>query len=375
MQKDFDFEQLVEPLLLWFAGHARILPWREEATPYRVWVSEIMLQQTRVEAVKPYFERFVEKLPDVERLADCEEETLLKLWEGLGYYNRVRNMQAAAREMTEQYNGELPADYGKLQTLKGIGRYTAGAIASIAYGIDVPAVDGNVLRVITRVSGDEADIMKQPVKNKIEQILLQIMPKGRAGAFNQALMELGAIVCVPNGKPHCGECPWEAFCVAKAEGLIHKIPVKSRAKARKEEHKTVFVIQDGERFVLRRRKNKGLLAGMYEFPNAEGYFSEKEALAYVEDMGLVPLHIQKISDAKHVFSHVEWQMKGYAVKVAALSEEEEQILFVEPGETRERYPIPSAFLAYADYVNVLLGSRKIKAEGQAADNFNDGEDI
>ena len=362
MQKDFDFGQLVKPLLAWFSDHARVLPWREEPTPYRVWVSEIMLQQTRVEAVKPYFERFVEKLPDVRRLADCEEETLLKLWEGLGYYNRARNMQAAARQMMEEHGGELPADYEKLLALKGIGRYTAGAIASIAYGIAEPAVDGNVLRVITRVGADESDIGKQSVKNEIEQALREVMPKGQAGAFNQALMELGAVVCVPNGEPHCAECPWECICAAKKRGLIDKIPVKTRAKTRKIERKTVFVIQDGERFVLQKRSVRGLLAGMYEFPNAEGYFSEKEALKFVEEMGLQPLHIQKIHDARHIFSHVEWQMQGYAIKVAALSEEG-PVLFVEPQETRERYPIPSAFLAYADYVNILLGSRKAREAG------------
>ena len=204
MLEDFDLEQIVEPLLGWFEKNARTLPWRSVATPYRVWVSEIMLQQTRVEAVKPYFARFMEALPTVQDLAECEEERLLKLWEGLGYYNRVRNMQIAAQTVMEQYNGELPADYEKLRELKGIGNYTAGAIASIAYGIPVPAVDGNVLRILMRVSADDSDIMKQSVKTKVEQALLKVIPADRAGSFNQALMELGAIVCVPNeiGRAH-----------------------------------------------------------------------------------------------------------------------------------------------------------------------------
>lgn len=368
MKEDFDLNQLTEPLLTWFSTHARVLPWREEPTPYRVWVSEIMLQQTRVEAVKPYFERFVGELPTIQALAECPEEKLLKLWEGLGYYNRVRNMQTAARTAVEEYGGELPADYEELQKLKGIGHYTAGAIASIAYGIEVPAVDGNVLRVITRVTADTSDIMKQSVKNEMERRVGQVVPKGRAGAYNQALMELGATVCVPNGQPLCEECPWKEFCLAKAEGVIARIPVKSKAKPRRIEKKTVLVIRDGERFVLRKRPSKGLLAGMYEFPNVEGTLSEEEALSLVSKMELVPVRIQKIPDAKHVFSHVEWHMTGYAIRVAALEEEQEQLLFVDPEDTKEQYPIPAAFVAYTDYVNVLMGSRRAKIEQKDRQN-------
>lgn len=364
VKKEFDLNQLTEPLLAWFSAHARILPWRENPTPYRVWVSEIMLQQTRVEAVKPYFERFIGELPTIQALAECPEEKLLKLWEGLGYYNRVRNMQTAANTVVEEYGGKLPADYEELQKLKGIGHYTAGAIASIAYGIEAPAVDGNVLRVITRVTKDESDIMKQSVKTEMERRLLQVIPKGQPGAYNQALMELGATVCLPNGQPLCGECPWKEFCLAKAENIIDRIPVKSKAKPRRIEKRTVLIIRDGERFVLRKRPGKGLLAGMYEFPNEEGTLSEEKALAIVNEMGLVPVRIQKLTDAKHIFSHVEWHMTGYAIRVAALEEEKEQLLFVEAEDTKERYPIPSAFAAYTDYVNVLMGSRKAKKEQQ-----------
>ena len=368
MKKEFDLNQLTEPLLSWFSDHARILPWREDVTPYRVWVSEIMLQQTRVEAVKPYFDRFIGELPTIQALAECPEEKLLKLWEGLGYYNRVRNMKLAAGTVMEEYGGKLPADYEELKKLKGIGHYTAGAIASIAYGIETPAVDGNVLRVITRVTMDESDITKQSVKTEMEKRLEQVIPKGRAGAYNQALMELGATVCLPNGQPLCGGCPWNRFCLAKAENIIDKIPVKSRAKPRRIEKRTVLVIRDGERFVLQKRPNKGLLAGMYEFPNEEGTLSREEALAIVDEMDLVPVHIQKLSDAKHIFSHVEWHMTGYAIRVAALEEAKDQLLFVEPEDTKERYPIPSAFTAYTDYVNVLLGSRKAKREQKDRQN-------
>lgn len=241
MLEEFQLEQIVKPLLAWFEKNARTLPWRSISTPYRVWVSEIMLQQTRVEAVKPYFERFMHALPDVKSLAECEEERLLKLWEGLGYYNRVRNMQIAAQTVMEQYDGKLPADYEKLLELKGIGHYTAGAIASIAYGIPVPAVDGNVLRILMRVSADNSDIMKQSVKTRVEQALQQVIPQDCAGSFNQALMELGAIVCVPNGEPLCDQCPWYSFCETRKRGLWQELPVKKKAKGRRIEERTVLV--------------------------------------------------------------------------------------------------------------------------------------
>lgn len=358
MLNDFELIELVEPLLIWFEGHARILPWRESPTPYRVWVSEIMLQQTRVEAVKPYFERFTAKLPTVQDLAECPEDELLKLWEGLGYYNRVRNMQIAARTVVDEYGGKLPADYEELQKLKGIGHYTAGAIASIAYGIAVPAVDGNVLRVINRVSADESDIMKQSVKNEMETALLGIIPEGRAGAFNQALMELGATVCVPNGEPRCGECPWNRLCRARMEDKISMIPVKSKAKKRRIEEKTILVIRDGDKVILRKRPAKGLLAGLYEFPNTQGHLDEDETLQYVKNMKLSPIRIQKLEEAKHIFSHVEWHMIGYVIKVEELDEKDENLLFVEPKETEERYPIPAAFAKYTSYMNIRLGNDK-----------------
>ena len=284
MLEEFQLEQIVKPLLAWFEKNARTLPWRSISTPYRVWVSEIMLQQTRVEAVKPYFERFMHALPDVKSLAECEEERLLKLWEGLGYYNRVRNMQIAAQTVMEQYDGKLPADYEKLLALKGIGHYTAGAIASIAYGIPVPAVDGNVLRILMRVSADNSDIMKQSVKTRVEQALQQVIPQDCAGSFNQALMELGAIVCVPNGEPLCDQCPWYSFCETRKRGLWQELPVKKKAKGRRIEERTVLVIRDGERVVLKRRPKKGLLAGLYEFPNEPGTLTEDEALRVGKNM-------------------------------------------------------------------------------------------
>lgn len=361
--KDLELEKLTTPLLEWFEENKRELPWRSEPTPYRVWVSEIMLQQTRVEAVKPFFERFTKRLPDVKALAECGEDELLKLWEGLGYYNRVRNMQKAARQIMEEYQGELPADYEELLKLKGIGSYTAGAIASIAYQIPVPAVDGNVLRILTRVSLDDTDIMKVSFRKEIEQQLCAYMQGDTfdnqfSGAYNQALMELGATVCVPNGAPDCGHCPWQELCEAHKEGRMMEFPVKTKAKARRIEKRTVFVIRDGERVAIRKRPAKGLLAGLYELPNVEGELQQEEVLEYVKSEGLAPLRIQKLESAKHIFSHVEWHMNGYAILVEELEEEKGNLLFVEAWDSQERYAIPAAFVAYAGYMGIKIGQEK-----------------
>lgn len=360
MLQEFELEKIVEPLLNWFRENARVLPWREKPSAYRVWVSEIMLQQTRVEAVKPYFERFTKELPDVRDLAECEEEKLLKLWEGLGYYNRVRNMQIAAETVMEEHGGKLPADYEALLKLKGIGSYTAGAIASIAYNIPVPAVDGNVLRVISRVTGDRSDIMKQSVRKNMEQALGNIIPEREASAFNQALMELGATVCLPNGAPLCEKCPWQEFCEARLKDCWQEIPVKTKAKARRVEEKTVFIIRDGEKIVLHKRSSKGLLAGLYEFPNTEGHLSEEEALQWVKEHKLSPIRIQKLEMAKHIFSHVEWHMNGYMIRVDELTQDRSGMLFVDVKDTEQNYPIPSAFRAYTKYMNIRLGNDRFE---------------
>lgn len=360
MLKNYPIKQLVQPLLEWYPHHARVLPWREDPAPYQVWVSEIMLQQTRVEAVKPYFERFIQALPDIASLAACPEERLLKLWEGLGYYNRVRNMQAAANTVMREYDGRLPADYEELQKLKGIGHYTAGAIASIAYGIPVPAVDGNVLRILMRVSEDDADIMKQSVKTETERLLQPVIPKEQAGMFTQAMMELGATICVPNGEPKCTECPWQPFCLACRHGSYGHLPHKGKARQRKIEEKTVLLIRDGEKVLLHRRPRRGLLAGMYEFPNLEGHLTREEVTRYVESMELLPLKVEPLEDARHIFSHIEWQMTGYMIRVAQLDDldgQKEGYVFAEAEVSEEKYAIPSAFARYTRYMNIHLGIR------------------
>lgn len=363
---NYDLSVLVQPLLEWYKKNARVLPWREESTPYRVWVSEIMLQQTRVEAVKPFFERFTKRLPDVKALAECPEDELLKLWEGLGYYNRVRNMQKAAIQIMEEYNGELPADYEALLSLKGIGNYTAGAIASISFQIPVPAVDGNVLRILTRATEDDTDIMKPAFRKQMEVQLASLMQDAekfdaqKSGMFNQALMELGATVCVPNGAPLCEKCPWGEVCQTRRNGRIAEIPVKSKAKERRIEERTVFVIRDGEQVAIRKRPAKGLLAGLYELPNTEGHLEQKAAIEYVKSMGYQPLRIQPLEEAKHIFSHVEWRMKGYAVLIE--EPEHKDLLFVEAQDSEKRYAIPAAFASYAKYMNIKIGNERFLAE-------------
>ena len=274
--------EIVQPLTDWYRQNKRILPWRDQNNAYYTWVSEIMLQQTRVEAVKPYFQRFIGELPDVQALAECPEEKLMKLWEGLGYYNRVRNMQTAARTVVCEYEGVLPASYEELLSLKGIGNYTAGAIASIAYQIPVPAVDGNVLRVISRITEDRQDIMKQSVRRQIEA------------------------------------CPVSEYCLAYRHGTVEELPVKAPKKERILQNRTVLVIQDGEKTAIQKRPEKGLLAGLYELPNLLGHLTREEVLDKVKNMQLEPLYIEKLPDAKHIFSHIEWRMTGYLIRVAAL---------------------------------------------------------
>lgn len=381
MIDNYNLTQLIHPLQTWFQSNARVLPWRENPTAYYVWISEIMLQQTRVEAVKPYFDRFIRELPDVKALAECPEDKLLKLWEGLGYYNRARNLKIAANQILDEYDGVIPDEYEELLKLKGIGHYTAGAIASIAYGKAVPAVDGNVLRVISRVTADDSDIMKQSVRTHMEEMLLELMNSGMGqnenpkttledadrvipSIFNQALMELGATVCLPNGAPRCEACPWHDFCEARKQDKIAVLPVKTKAKARRIEEKTVFIIKDGEQLALHKRPGKGLLAGLYELPNVEGYLTEQEAVAYIEAQGYTPIRIQPACEAKHIFSHVEWHMKGYVVflqaKEFANVKNPQNWIFIDVEETKDNYAIPSAFVKYAEYLNMTIGKEAIE---------------
>ena len=348
-----DLGNIVQPLVNWYRENKRDLPWRHNPDAYRVWISEIMLQQTRVEAVKGYYDRFLKALPTVKDLAEAGEDKLLKLWEGLGYYNRVRNMQKAAQQIMIDHAGTFPDTYEEILQLKGIGNYTAGAISAFAYGIPKPAVDGNVLRVISRITGSYEDIMKQSVRKKIEHALEQVIPADAASDFNQGLIELGAIVCVPNGEPKCEECPVKEYCIAHTKNLTAEIPVKKKAKARKIEERTVLIFKDGKRIAIRKRPAKGLLAGLYEFPNVEGKLSMDEVTEYSKKIGLMPVRVQELPEAKHIFSHIEWHMTGYEVIVDELEKTNEKgFLFIHPEEIKKEYSIPSAFEKYTGYAGI-----------------------
>lgn len=335
--------ELPELLLRWYDGCARVLPWREDPSPYRVWVSEIMLQQTRVEAVKPYYQRFLNELPTVEALAAAPEEQLLKLWEGLGYYNRVRNLQKGAQTVMERFGGKVPASFEDLRSLSGVGDYTAGAIASIAFGLPVPAVDGNVLRVTSRLLASREDILDPAVKKRTEREISAIIPIGRAGDFNQSLMELGAMICLPNGAPKCGECPLGEICLAHLRGVEESLPVKAAKKPRRIERRTVFLLTCKGRLALRRRPEKGLLAGLWELPAAPETLSKETAGKTLAGWGIRAAKLEKLPEAKHIFTHVEWHMTGWAgeVEAPALG-----FTWASRAELEKDLPLPYAFKAF-----------------------------
>lgn len=345
----YNYIETVPYLLDWFTSNARILAWRDNPTPYNVWISEIMLQQTRVEAVKGYFDRFVTALPDIKALAEAEEEVLLKLWEGLGYYNRVRNLQKAAVQVMNEYNGELPADYEVLLKLPGIGSYTAGAIASIAFGIPVPAVDGNVLRVMKRIAGSLDDITKENVKKQLMQDIQEIIPKDCPGEYNQALMELGAMICIPNGKPLCDKCPVMHLCKAFHEDKIAQIPVKPEKKQRRIEMRTILLLEYQDRYAIRKRPAKGLLAGMWELPALEQILTQEELILYLKEEDLAVCEMKSLGKAKHIFTHVEWHMVGYRVQLENLNlnwSDKHNLTWASLEEIVDKYSIANAFSAY-----------------------------
>ncbi|MFR3996997.1 MAG: A/G-specific adenine glycosylase, partial [Oscillospiraceae bacterium] len=301
---------LTAPLLAWYDLNGRTLPWRSVVTPYRTWVSEIMLQQTRVGAVIPYFERFMEELPDVSALAAVSEERLLKLWEGLGYYSRARNLQKAAKVIVSDFGGALPQSYHALLSLPGIGEYTAAAIASINFSEPVAAVDGNLLRVAARVSGCGEDIMDAKVRRLFRQRLDAAIDANRPGAYNQAMMDLGATVCLPNGAPKCEICPARTVCEAYKNGLTEVLPVRAKKKSRRVEERTVLLLFQGGKVALRKRPDTGLLAGLWEYPNLPESLDEAGALLALAQMGLSAESIAPAGSAKHIFTHIEWDMKG-----------------------------------------------------------------
>ncbi len=308
------FEQLPETLLPWYYENRRDLPWRRDREPYHVWLSEIMLQQTRVEAVRDYYERFLQALPTVEALACCEDDRLLKLWEGLGYYSRARNLKKAARQILEKHQGVFPREYQQVLALPGVGAYTAGAVCSICYDLPVPAVDGNVLRVTARLTDDCTPIDLPEQKAKINQALAQVYPR-EAGAFTQALMELGATICGPNRKPDCENCPCRHFCRAAQMGTAEQLPVKAGKAARRQADMTVFILSGDGKYALHKRPDKGLLASLWQFPNVPGKLTAPQAAQTLEAMGLQVTEVFRSIERKHIFTHVQWNMLGYYMEV------------------------------------------------------------
>ncbi len=347
MHNEHILNEISVPLLYWYAASARDLPWRRDVTPYHVWISEIMLQQTRVEAVKGYYERFLAAFPTVADLAAADDDVLNKVWQGLGYYSRARNLKKAAIIMMEQYGGELPRDHAALLSLPGIGAYTAGAIASIALGQPTPAVDGNVLRVVTRLCACYDDIAKQTTKDDVTAALEGVYPRTphEASAFTQSLMELGATVCVPNGAPHCADCPVRDLCLAYKKGITDVLPVKAPKKARTAVDRTVLLLRLGKRWAICKRPDTGLLAGLWEFPSFDGQMAENDVLAYLRTQGIAVGGIRKTPPAKHIFTHIEWHMTGWICEISC---EAAQLpfTFVTPEDIRETYSIPSAYKAF-----------------------------
>ena len=345
-----DLKEIVEPLIRWFRENKRDLPWRQTKDPYAVWVSEIMLQQTRVETVKPYYIRFLQTLPTVKDLANADEEVILKLWEGLGYYSRVRNMQKAAIQIMEDFGGVFPANQKDLLSLKGIGPYTAGAVGSIAFGLPIPAVDGNVLRVMSRITADASDISLQITKKEWESRLAEIMPQECAGDLNQALMELGAMVCLPNGAPKCEICPARMMCEAYKNGLTEVLPVRAKKKARKIEERTVLLLFQNGKAALRKRADTGLLASLWEFPSVLGNLDEAGVSLALAQMGLSAQTVEPMGSAKQIFTHIEWDMKGYFADVTGETDD----LFWADAAAFDAAAIPTAFKKFAALVRARL---------------------
>lgn len=342
-------DSIIQPLLEWYAKEARELPWRKTVNPYHIWVSEIMLQQTRVDTVIPYYNRFMKELPTIKALANATEDQLLKLWEGLGYYSRVRNMWKAAKMICEEYGETFPTDYNEILRLPGIGTYTAGAISSIAYGQPKPAVDGNVLRVITRVLANSTDISDTAFKKWVNDELEKVYPVQSSSQFTQSLMELGALICIPNGAPKCEQCPLASSCMAKATGRQGEFPVKKKKKERKKIKKTVFLLYSNHKFAIRKRIQSGLLSGMWEFPNEDSVMSQLQVGQWLHEHGIMYESIIREPDTKHIFTHIEWDMSNYLVFCRNQTDEYK---WITAEELNRNIALPTAFKKIYDKMHL-----------------------
>ena len=346
-------DRVAQLLLGWYSLHYRPLPWRTDPTPYHVWVSEIMLQQTRIEAALPYYQRFISALPDVETLASTPEDRLLKLWEGLGYYSRARNLQKAAKVLVSEYGGQLPADYDRLLSLPGIGAYTAGAIASIAYSIPVPAVDGNVMRVLARLTDNHTDVLSTEGKRVFTNLAWKLIPEQAPGRFNQALMELGETVCVP-GTPRCSQCPLQGECAAYKSGCTDQLPVRIKKVKRRIEHRAVALVRvenSPPAVLLHRRQVTGLLAGLWELPNT---LDKDPLFSLPPEIAAMCMPVESLPTAKHLFSHIEWRLSGYVYSMPMVESLPDSYEIATLAELHTAFPLPGAFRAYTALFPRLL---------------------
>jgi len=335
-----DMKLLPGLLLPWYEKNARDLPWRRDKEPYHVWLSEIMLQQTRVEAARGYYLRFLSALPSIEALSRAEEETVLKLWEGLGYYSRARNLHRAAKAIMEEHGGRFPENYRDIRALPGVGDYTAGAVASICFNLPCPAVDGNVLRIMARLLKEEESVDSPRVKKRFHSLLKEVYPLSRCGDFTQALMELGATHCGPNWKPRCEKCPCQPFCLAHRRGTAETLPVKSAKKARREEDRTVLILSCAGQYALEKRPGKGLLAGLWQFPNVSGKLEPQQAMELAAQWVLHPQSLLRQAEKKHIFTHIQWNMRGFYIEVECPSP---LFQWFTPEQINENAALPTAF--------------------------------
>lgn len=347
MKMNYTAKEFQDRLLSWYDANKRILPWRNQKDPYRIWVSEIMLQQTRVTTVIPYYERFISQIPDVKHLATVDDEILYKFWQGLGYYRRAQNMKKAAEVIQQQLSGVLPRSFAEWILLPGIGPYIAGAIASIAYGEKITAVDGNVIRVFSRLYGIDIPMDDRRLKPTVEGLVNSLLPDQTIGDFNQALMEIGATICLPNAFPKCECCPFTDICLALTENKVADYPISGMKKTRSVEKKTVLLIKHGDLIALRKRPDGGLLGNLWEFPNVEGHLDKHEIEAVALSFAITPISIIRKDDKKHIFTHKEWQMQSYQIEAKSI-DKQSPFTWVRKSNLHDAYPLPKAFAIFLE---------------------------
>lgn len=346
----FDISSFQQRLLQWYEEEKRDLPWRRSVNPYHVWVSEIMLQQTRVDTVIPYFERFITSFPTVQDLAGADEQTVLKLWEGLGYYSRARNLHHAAKEVVREYGSIVPKDVQAFGSLKGVGPYTRGAVMSIAYGLPEPAVDGNVMRVLSRVLCMEENISEHRVKKQFGELTRELVPAEDPSSFNQGLMELGALVCTPK-QPTCLLCPVQSLCRGFSHGMEHVLPIKGKKAKQRTIQYAALLINDNGHYVIEQRPSTGLLASLWQFPMIPlDEMPIEDGLVWLQaEYGLDITIGKKAGTLKHVFSHIIWDITIYHATMKDFTEDE-RIQIVHPDDF-DQYPFPVSHLNMLPHIH------------------------